>query len=91
MLEKIYKIIAVSLFGFAGGSISPWTLGWIKSIKVAEESNAISIANTYIVFTTIIFVGITVVLAIVGYVFTQQFAATKEDQLRQLTADFKKK
>ena len=68
MLEKIYKIIAVSLFGFAGGSISPWTLGWIKSIKVAEESNAISIANTYIVFTTIIFVGITVVLAIVGYV-----------------------
>ena len=70
----------------------PWALGWIKSTAgvVATPSDAVAIANTYIVFTTIIFVGVTVVLAIAGYVFTQQFSETKESQLSQLTDELKK-
>lgn len=89
MLKTIYKILAVFLVGFAGGAITPWALGWIKSATVTTPSDAVAIANTYIVFTTIIFVGVTVILAIVGYVFTQQFSATKESQLNQLTEELK--
>ncbi len=90
MLKTIYKILAVFLIGFAGGAITPWALGWIKSATVGTPSDAVAIANTYIVFTTIIFVGVTVILAIVGYVFTQQFSATKESQLGQLADELKK-
>ena len=57
--------------------MSPWILGWIQSVSVQTPSDAYAIANTYIVFTTIIFVGITVLLAIAGYVITQQFSAAK--------------
>lgn len=90
MLKTIYKILAVFLIGFAGGAITPWALSWIKSATVGTPSDAVAIANTYIVFTTIIFVGVTVILAIVGYVFTQQFSATKESQLGQLADELKK-
>lgn len=89
MLKTIYKILAVFLIGFAGGAITPWALGWINSATVGTPSDAVAIANTYIVFTTIIFVGVTVILAIVGYVFTQQFSATKESQLSQLVEELK--
>ena len=91
LLGYIYKILAIILMGFAGGAISPWVLGWLEGIKQPNVSDAVAIANTYIVFTTIIFVGITVILAIVGYVFTQQFSTTKEDQLNQLIYELKKK
>lgn len=76
-LLRIVKILGLLLCGFAGGSLSPWILGWIQSVSVQTPSDAYAIANTYIVFTTIIFVGITVLLAIAGYVITQQFSAAK--------------
>ena len=92
---RILKILVVVLCGFAGGSLSPWILGWIQSVPVATPANAYAIANTYIVFTTIIFVSITLLLAIAGYVVTQQFSAARVahemqiiDELReQLTTD----
>ena len=94
-LIRILKILVVVLCGFAGGSLSPWILGWIQSVPVATPANAYAIANTYIVFTTIIFVSITLLLAIAGYVVTQQFSAARVahemqiiDELReQLTTD----
>ncbi|AYR25793.1 hypothetical protein RC54_19110 [Herbaspirillum rubrisubalbicans] len=54
-------------------------------------SDAISIANTYIVFTTIIFVAITVFLAVAGLWFTQQFATSKETQIHHLILDIQAK
>lgn len=91
MLRKIYKLLGVLLIGFAGGALAPWTLGWIRSATVSTPGDAVSIANTYIVFTTIIFVGITVVLALAGYVLTQQFSATKQSQESQLIDELKDK
>ncbi|PPD18937.1 MAG: hypothetical protein CTY24_12095 [Methylobacter sp.] len=91
VLKKLYKVFAVLLAGFAGGAITPWGLGWLRSVQVSAPSDAISIANTYIVFTTIIFVGVTVILAIAGYVFTQQFSATKQSQESQLLDELKEK
>lgn len=82
-MKKIFEILAVLIIGFAGGVIAPMVLGWLKSVTVAAP-DAISIANTYIVFTTIIFVGFTVVLGIAGYVFTQQFSAAKKAQEDQI-------
>ena len=92
MFTTIYKVLAVLFIGFAGGAISPWVLGWIKSTAgvAGTPADAVAIANTYIVFTTFIFVGVTVILAIVGYVFTQQFSETKESQLSQITEELKK-
>lgn len=91
MLRKLYKVFAILLAGFAGGAISPWAVGWLKSVQVTSTSDAVSIANTYIVFTTIIFVGVTVILAIAGYVFTQQFSASKQSQESQLLDELKEK
>jgi len=91
LLKSIYKVLAFLLVGFTGGAITPWVMGWMKSVAVSTPSDAYAIANTYIVFTTIIFVGITVVLAITGYVFTQQFSATKESQLHHLVDELKQK
>ncbi|SEQ61732.1 hypothetical protein, partial [Nitrosomonas ureae] len=45
--------------------------------------------NTYIVFTTIIFVGVTVILAIAGYVLAQQFSESREIQEDRLFAVLK--
>jgi uncharacterized Tic20 family protein len=76
-LMKIVQLLCTALAGFAGGFLSPWIVGWIKRVSVETASDAYAIANTYIVFTTIIFVGVTVLLAIAGYVITQQFSAAK--------------
>ena len=43
-----------------------------------------SVANTYIVFTTFLFVAATVGLVIVGYWFAHQFSVSKEEQLDRL-------
>jgi len=56
-----------------------------------SSADAVSIANTYIVFTTIIFVGVTVLLAVAGYVFTQHFSSTKSSQEREILDELKEK
>lgn len=63
---------------------------FIKNPNTIASSDAVAIANTYIIFTTFIFIGVTVVLAVAGYVFTQQFSETKESQLRQLADELTK-
>lgn len=88
---KDRKNLGFTLCGFAGGTLSPWVLGWIKSVSVGLPSDAYAIANTYIVFTTIIFVGITVLLAIAGYVITQQFSAAKIAHEIQIIDELKEK
>ena len=89
MTVKFYKTFAILMMGFIGGSLSPWVMGWIRSITVPEPGDAVSIANTYIVFTTIIFVGVTLVVAIAGYVFSQQFAASKRSQENQIIEELR--
>lgn len=91
MIKKLYKVCSILLVGFIGGCITPWFLGWFKAVKTSSASDAVAIANTYIVFTTIIFVGITVVLGIVGYVFTQQLAVSRKNHERQVFEELEQK
>ncbi|WP_143518004.1 hypothetical protein [Pseudomonas sp. PIC25] len=91
ILHRIAKISAFVFSGFAGGALTPWILGWIRSVSVATPSDAYAIANTYIVFTTIIFVGITVLLAIAGYVITQHFSTAKATQEHQIIDELKER
>lgn len=91
MIKKLYRVCAILLVGFIGGCITPWFIGWFDPISRPSPSDAVAIANTYIVFTTIIFVGITVVLGIVGYVFTQQLAITRKNHERQIFEELEQK
>lgn len=89
-MKKIYKLLTMVLIAFAGGFFAFVFINWLyKPVTIASASDAISIANTYIVFTTIIFVGFTVVLGIAGYVFTQQFSASKETNEIRVLDDLK--
>ena len=51
----------------------------------------VPLANTYIVFTTLIFVGVTVLLAVAGYIFTQHLSTTKGDRERVLLCELREK
>lgn len=65
-------------------------LNWLPYTTLATV-DVIAVANTYIVFTTIIFVGFTVVLGIMGYLFTQQFTASKHAQVAEALEDLQEK
>lgn len=91
IIHRMAKISAMVISGFAGGALAPWILGWIRSVTVQTPSDAYAIANTYIVFTTIIFVGITVLLAIAGYVITQHFSLAKAAQEHQIIDELKER
>ena len=81
--KNVCRLIGVAFLGFLGGFLFPPLLGLIKG-NVPLGNDAVSVANTYIVFTTIIFAGLAVFIAIIGFVFTQQFAVSKEVQLHHL-------
>lgn len=86
-LTWFFKIIAILAIGFVGGVISPFFLSWIREINKPGLTDAVSVANTFIIFTTLIFVGFTVILGVAGYIFTQQFATAKELQIRHLISE----
>ena len=72
--------LAILLIGFVGGALYSSFQGWLKPTNISSPSDAIAVANTYIVFTTIIFVGVTVILAIAGYIFTHKLSESQEAQ-----------
>lgn len=91
-MNNFYKLLAIALFSFAGGVVAFLFMNWLQpylAVKITIPSDAIAVANTYIVFTTIIFVGFTVVLGIASYVFTQQFSASKETNEIRILEDLK--
>lgn len=77
--------------GFVGGCLSPMFLSLFTATPPSTLDQAVSIANTYIVFTTIFFVGITVLLAIGGYVLSQQLATTRKQLETQAHEDLMKR
>lgn len=80
-------ILSVLLIAFCGGFTAFIFTGLWSGPLSATQGDPVSIANTYIVFTTIIFVGITLVIGLMGFVFTQQFAMAKEMQVEHLVAE----
>lgn len=90
MAKKTIRTLFFLLAGFAGGCISPWFVGWFGEVQVDTASDAISIANTYIIFTTIFFVGVTVIMAALGYVLTHQLAQTRIDHQKEALENISK-
>lgn len=79
-----FKTIGILALGFIGGAVSPFIISWIGEVRITNSGDAVAVANTFIIFTTLIFVGFTVILGVAGYIFTQQFATSKETQIKHL-------
>lgn len=86
-VKTIFKYLAILLMGFTGGVFAPLFLSRYVGAQVTEVADAFSIANTYIIFTTLFFVGVTVIMAALGYVITQQLALSKGEHERQALND----
>lgn len=78
MIKKFFKYFSILFIGFIGGCLNPMFLSLFNKTEIGSLDQAISIANTYIVFTTIFFVGITVLLSIGSYVISQQLAVNRK-------------
>lgn len=91
MMKKLLKYGSILFIGFIGGCLSPMFLSLFKATAPQTLDQAVSIANTYIVFTSIFFVGITVLLAIGGYVLSQQLATTRKQLETQAHEDLMKR
>lgn len=87
---KVLWVIVAIFAGFCGGFLSSQAGTWFAQLDV-QKVDAVAVANTYIVFTTIIFVGVTVLLGVAGYIFTQQFSAAQSALEHQVFEDLRKK
>jgi predicted PurR-regulated permease PerM len=87
-LFKVFAfLLGAAVVGFAGGLLSYPLLDMV-GCHYQKISDPVSIANTFIVFTTIIFVGFSVVLVIIGFIFTEHLSTTKETHLQSLANEF---
>lgn len=91
MIKKLLKYGSILFIGFVGGCLSPMFLSLFTAAPPSTLDQAVSIANTYIVFTSIFFVGVTVLLAIGGYVLSQQLATTRKQLETQAHEDLMKR
>lgn len=82
--KNICRLMGIVFLGSLGGFLFSSLFSLYKGPNTLASSDAISVANTYIVFTTFIFAGLAVFIAMIGFVFSQQFAVSKEVQLHQL-------
>ncbi len=91
MIKKLLKYSSILFMGFVGGCLAPMFLSLFTATAPSTLDQAVSIANTYIVFTSIFFVGVTVLLAIGGYVLSQQLATTRKQLETQAHEDLMKR
>lgn len=91
LINNILKLGALVLAGFIGGCLAPMFLSLFNAHTPSTLDQAVAIANTYIVFTTIFFVGVTVLLALGGYVLSQQLATTRKQLETQAHEDLMKR
>jgi len=90
MRNRFIYYSATILISFIGGAFAFIFWSYFSNFSdYIKNIDAISLANTYIVFTTIIFVGFSVFLAIAGFIFTHQFSLSKESQIVHLLAEIK--
>lgn len=89
-MKRIARYFGSFVAGFMGGVLSHWFIGWLMSTpcKVSPTpADVVATANTFIIFTTIIFTGVTVIVAIVGMAIAQRFAQSKELHERLIVDD----
>lgn len=85
--KQFLKWFAVFFLGACGGGVAFALAHLIRPLDTSKLSDSVSVANTYIVFTTFFFVGITVLIGLAAILFTQQFSLSKETQLQQLVSE----
>jgi len=93
---RVLNILAAFIAGLLGGMLimllgHPITKLFQSSNPLLGANNAsevISVANTYIVFTTFIFVLITILVTGAGIWFSKWFSITKEKEIRENMRDF---
>jgi hypothetical protein len=93
--KSSFPVFAMSfLLGIVGGCLAIMLHSYFGSIPSRDQTPASDImatANTYIVFTTFIFTGVTVVLAIAGYIFSQNISISTETNQELLFNALKEK
>lgn len=67
--------------GLIGGIAAFATINHMSAITLIGTADPVSIANTYIVYATLVIAGIAVFLTVAGLIFTQHFAMEKESHL----------
>lgn len=80
-ISTIKFVFITLLFGFCGGCLGFFFISWYYntfSRTVPVPADAIAIANTYIVYTTFIFTGLAIFLAIATYYFSVQQAKSRK-------------
>ena len=98
-MKKILVALGMCLIGFIGGSFGVLTMDWWFGITVnipsakhdVTSGDAIAIANTYIVFTTIIFTALAIFIALIAYTSSQEHTkhrkASEAEFLKDLLKD----
>ena len=82
MRNRFIYYSATILISFIGGAFAFIFWSYFSNFSdYIKNIDAISLANTYIVFTTIIFVGFSIFLAIAGLVFVNKDVATSVKNL----------
>lgn len=77
-ISKYFMIIFSIIFaGFCGGFFSPFAFGWSHANQFSNNGDAISVVNTFIVFVTLIFIAVTVLVTIAAYIFSNQIVHSK--------------
>jgi len=64
--------------GLIGGLFSFSAINYVGRIATVSATDAVSIANTYIVYTTFVIAAVALLLTVAGLIFTQHFAVEKE-------------
>lgn len=84
-------VFIIIFIGFIGGVLSPWFCNFFVHPSKLCSTDPISIANTFIVFTSFIFVAATIVMAIIGFIFARKFSSSQENEMIVLKEELKKK
>nr|VFJ78690.1 MAG: hypothetical protein BECKFW1821C_GA0114237_11972 [Candidatus Kentron sp. FW] len=95
-LKLIITSLCCFISGLVGGLsalmlVDPMSKIFDGHRQIAAANTAadvVSIANTYIVFTTFIFVTITVVITAVGLWFAKSFSISKDEEIRESMRGF---
>jgi hypothetical protein len=87
MVEMLTKISTLLISSFIGGFLSfiIFFTGTDKTALVVDD--AISISNTFIVFTTFLFVGFTIIITLFGFYLGQTYTKNKIDELKVLSKE----
>lgn len=83
-IRPVFLLAGSAFLGVIGGAIGFMTRAWFEGVSFDRGSvgDAVAIANTYIVFTTLIVALAAIILTIVGIALSREIGKTKISQAR---------